>query len=188
MDADREPNLIPRHGDVCRLPELGDVFGAEDHECTRETGFLGPADDFTEIARELLPGQMAVRVDHDNSQFPTSISQPFPTPKSQSAPSSERWEMDVGSGWALGVGRWELTRVTARARRQEGSDRQPPETAVQSLCSRPAPSPATPFPSSAAASDWRPRRSCGRRVDPACRPRRYPRESSDARFRRPRAA
>src|SRR5688572_29338352 len=113
MDADREPNLIPRHGDVCRLPELGDVFGAEDHECTRETGFLGPADDFTEIARELLPGQMAVRVDHDNSQFPTSISQPLPTPKSQSAPSSERWEMDVGSGWALGIDESHRTRAPA---------------------------------------------------------------------------
>ncbi len=64
MDADREPNLIPCTGDVRRAPELGGVFGAEDHECTREAGFPGPADDFTEIAGELVAGQMTVGIDH----------------------------------------------------------------------------------------------------------------------------
>src|SRR5262245_17605100 len=64
----------------------------------------------------------AVYCIHDNSQLPTPNDQPLPTPKSQFPITLNQgplkvvgsWMLEVGSGWELVVGSWELSRNHAK--------------------------------------------------------------------------
>ena len=64
MHADREPHLVPGARHRARPRELGLVLGPENDQRACDARVLRPSDDGVEIGRELVAGQVAVRVDH----------------------------------------------------------------------------------------------------------------------------
>src|SRR4030095_804349 len=54
-----------------------------------------------------------------NAPLPTTPKFQFPTPNNSQL---GNWELGVGSGWTLGVGRWEFTRRRLTRGFQRGSD------------------------------------------------------------------
>jgi len=68
MNARGEPNAGPGLPHSCGTPRLGVVARRENAQGGCDAGVAGPSNHGVEVGRELVPRQMAVRIDHERQR------------------------------------------------------------------------------------------------------------------------